>query len=202
MGANQLILAAAAGAVSLAICAVLWALAQRRQAQDRVAAIARKLATLEARAETAQASAEAFDSALLSVEDGRALLASGEESLAVCAAALGLSEPDPQGVVNALMRWGGDDLKRRLLPQLASRAVGAYALSEAGSGSDAFALTTLVVMRSTRRAISAAARREKVSSRMRRGSMPLTMRCATRCAKVLVLPEPAPAMISSGRASA
>ncbi len=45
----------------------------------------------------------------------------------------------------------------------------------------------------------AAARREKVSSRMRRGSAPLTTRCATRCASVLVLPEPAPAMTSSGR---
>ena len=55
-------------------------------------------------------------------------------------------------------------------------------------------------MRSTRRLISAAARREKVSSRMRRGSAPLTIRCATRCASVLVLPEPAPAMTSSGAA--
>jgi acyl-CoA dehydrogenase len=45
-------------------------------------------------------------------------------------------------VVNALMRWGNDDLKRRYLTRLASNAVGAYALSEAGSGSDAFALTT------------------------------------------------------------
>ena len=45
-------------------------------------------------------------------------------------------------VINALMRWGADDLKKRLLPQLASSTVGAYALSEAGSGSDAFALTT------------------------------------------------------------
>ena len=45
-------------------------------------------------------------------------------------------------VVNALSRWGSQALQRRYLPQLASRAVGAYALSEAGSGSDAFALTT------------------------------------------------------------
>jgi alkylation response protein AidB-like acyl-CoA dehydrogenase len=45
-------------------------------------------------------------------------------------------------VVNALLRWGSDDLKRRYLPSLADRTVGAYALSEAGSGSDAFALTT------------------------------------------------------------
>ena len=45
-------------------------------------------------------------------------------------------------VANALLRWGSEDVKRRYLTKLASGAVGAYALSEAGSGSDAFALTT------------------------------------------------------------
>jgi alkylation response protein AidB-like acyl-CoA dehydrogenase len=45
-------------------------------------------------------------------------------------------------VINALLRFGNDDVKRRWLPELASNTVGAYALSEAGSGSDAFALTT------------------------------------------------------------
>jgi short-chain 2-methylacyl-CoA dehydrogenase len=45
-------------------------------------------------------------------------------------------------VINAILRWGHEDMKRRYLPQLASTMVGAYALSEAGSGSDAFALTT------------------------------------------------------------
>jgi len=45
-------------------------------------------------------------------------------------------------VINALLRYGNDDIKRRWLPALASGTVGAYALSEAGSGSDAFALTT------------------------------------------------------------
>src|SRR5439155_24618750 len=45
-------------------------------------------------------------------------------------------------VINALLRWGSDDLKRRYLPKMAASTVGAYALSEAGSGSDAFALTT------------------------------------------------------------
>src|SRR3954453_10030378 len=45
-------------------------------------------------------------------------------------------------VANALMRWGNEDIKRRYLTKLAANAVGAYALSEAGSGSDAFALTT------------------------------------------------------------
>ena len=43
-------------------------------------------------------------------------------------------------VINALLRWGNEDQKRRYLPRLASNAVGAYALSEAGSGSDAFAM--------------------------------------------------------------
>jgi alkylation response protein AidB-like acyl-CoA dehydrogenase len=45
-------------------------------------------------------------------------------------------------VINALARWGSDDVKRRYLPKLASGSIGAYALSEAGSGSDAFALAT------------------------------------------------------------
>jgi alkylation response protein AidB-like acyl-CoA dehydrogenase len=45
-------------------------------------------------------------------------------------------------VINAVLRWGNEEIKRRYLPQLASRIIGAYALSEAGSGSDAFALTT------------------------------------------------------------
>jgi alkylation response protein AidB-like acyl-CoA dehydrogenase len=45
-------------------------------------------------------------------------------------------------VINAVMRWGSDDIKRRYLPRLASNAIGAYALSEAGSGSDAFAMAT------------------------------------------------------------
>jgi alkylation response protein AidB-like acyl-CoA dehydrogenase len=44
--------------------------------------------------------------------------------------------------VNAFMRWGTDEIKRRYLPRLASNTIGAYALSEAGSGSDAFALAT------------------------------------------------------------
>jgi alkylation response protein AidB-like acyl-CoA dehydrogenase len=48
-------------------------------------------------------------------------------------------------VINALLRWGTDDIKRRCLPGLATATVGAYALSEAGSGSDAFALATRAV---------------------------------------------------------
>jgi alkylation response protein AidB-like acyl-CoA dehydrogenase len=45
-------------------------------------------------------------------------------------------------VVNALLRWGSEDQKRLYLPRLAAASVGAYALSEAGSGSDAFAMAS------------------------------------------------------------
>jgi len=45
-------------------------------------------------------------------------------------------------VINALQRWATDEQKERYFPRLASDLVGAYALSEAGSGSDAFALQT------------------------------------------------------------
>src|ERR1700761_2232654 len=44
--------------------------------------------------------------------------------------------------VNALLRWGNEAQKKHYLPKLATEMVGAYALSEAGSGSDAFALET------------------------------------------------------------
>jgi len=45
-------------------------------------------------------------------------------------------------VINALLRWANDPQKQKYLPQLAANTVGCYALSEAGSGSDAFALAT------------------------------------------------------------
>jgi len=45
-------------------------------------------------------------------------------------------------VNNALVHWGNEEQKKKFLPQLAAEKVGAYALSEAGSGSDAFAMQT------------------------------------------------------------
>jgi alkylation response protein AidB-like acyl-CoA dehydrogenase len=48
-------------------------------------------------------------------------------------------------VNNALLRWGNSEQKKKYLAQLAAERVGAYALSEAGSGSDAFALATRAV---------------------------------------------------------
>jgi short-chain 2-methylacyl-CoA dehydrogenase len=66
-----------------------------------------------------------------------------------------LAEVDPSAAVivdvqntianNILLRWGNDELKRRYLPRLARDTVAAFALSEAGSGSDAFALQTRAV---------------------------------------------------------
>ena len=48
-------------------------------------------------------------------------------------------------VTNAFMRWANDEQKKKYMPQLAAERVGAYALSEAASGSDAFALKTRAV---------------------------------------------------------
>ena len=45
-------------------------------------------------------------------------------------------------VNNALLRWGTEEQKKRYLPRMAADMCGAYALSEAGSGSDAFGLQT------------------------------------------------------------
>lgn len=45
-------------------------------------------------------------------------------------------------VNNAFIRWGNESQKKKYLQMLATDTVGAYALSEASSGSDAFALTT------------------------------------------------------------
>ncbi len=45
-------------------------------------------------------------------------------------------------VNNALIRWGNEEQKKKYLPKMANEWVGSYALSEAGAGSDAFALST------------------------------------------------------------
>ena len=48
-------------------------------------------------------------------------------------------------VNNAFLRWGSEELKAKYLPDLAMKKMASYALSEAGSGSDAFALATRAV---------------------------------------------------------
>ncbi|WP_433974447.1 acyl-CoA dehydrogenase [Tunturiibacter lichenicola] len=49
--------------------------------------------------------------------------------------------------INALVRWGNEDQKKKYLTRLATDTIGSYALSEASSGSDAFALQTRAVKR-------------------------------------------------------
>jgi len=80
--------------------------------------------------ESAGGAAATFFMSVLAVEE----LARVDASLAV------LVDVQNTLVNNALLRWGTDEQKARYFPRLASEWVGAYALSEAGSGSDAFAL--------------------------------------------------------------
>ena len=105
MGALDAAFAAAGGATSLALAATLWALAQRRQAAARIAELGEALRVHERREETAQASTDVFDRAVVVIEPHGARLASGRDSLAACAAALGLAaEAGPDAVVGALIR--------------------------------------------------------------------------------------------------
>jgi len=53
-------------------------------------------------------------------------------------------------VNNALLRWGSERAEETLLARMAADTVGAYALSEANSGSDAFGLQTRAVVKGKR----------------------------------------------------
>ena len=98
-----------------------------------------------------------FELGVMGIEIPEALSGSGARLFHAVVAVEALSRVDPSVgvlvdvqntlVINALLRWGRDDLKQRYLPKLATDTVGAYALSEAGSGSDAFALATRGVER-------------------------------------------------------
>jgi alkylation response protein AidB-like acyl-CoA dehydrogenase len=93
-----------------------------------------------------------FELGVMGIEIPESLGGSGGRFFHAVLAVEELSRIDPSiGVLvdvqntlvnTALLRWGTDDQRQRYLPRLAADAVGAYALSEAGSGSDAFALTT------------------------------------------------------------
>ena len=82
--------------------------------------------------ETYGGSGGSFFSAILAIE----ALARVDASISV------LVDVQNTLVENAILRWGSDAQRERYLPKLASEWVGSYALSEAGSGSDAFALAT------------------------------------------------------------
>jgi alkylation response protein AidB-like acyl-CoA dehydrogenase len=98
-----------------------------------------------------------FDLGLMGVETPEEYGGAGASFFTAIVGVEELSRVDPSvGVLmdvqntlvnNALIRWGSPEQKKKYLPRLATEAVGAYCLSEAGSGSDAFAMQTKAVDR-------------------------------------------------------
>jgi butyryl-CoA dehydrogenase/short/branched chain acyl-CoA dehydrogenase len=96
-----------------------------------------------------------FEMGLMAVEVPDALGGAGMSFMCAILAVEQLARVDPSAAVvmdvqntlvnNCILRWGTDAQKKRWLPRLASDTVGAYALSEAEAGSDAFALKTRAV---------------------------------------------------------
>ncbi len=70
-----------------------------------------------------------------------------EEIAAVDPAAATIVDVQNTLVNNAVVRWGSEEQRKRYLTRLAKDTVGAYALSEAGSGSDAFAMSSVALDR-------------------------------------------------------
>jgi alkylation response protein AidB-like acyl-CoA dehydrogenase len=98
---------------------------------------------------------QCFDLGLMGIETPEEYGGAGAGFFTAIIAVEELSRVDPSvGVFvdvqntlvnNALLRWGNAEQKKKYLTELATEKVGAYALSEAGSGSDAFALSTRAV---------------------------------------------------------
>ncbi len=98
-----------------------------------------------------------FDLGLMGIETPEEYGGAGASFFSAIIGVEELSRVDPSvGVLmdvqntlvnNALIRWGSPEQKKKYLPRLATDTVGAYALSEAGSGSDAFAMATRAVDR-------------------------------------------------------
>ncbi len=120
MAALDAAFAAAGGATSLALAATLWALAQRRRGTERIAELVEALSVFERRAETAHASSEAFDRAVVVIDAAGPRLASGRDSLSACATALGLrADASADAVIEALV--GSHPEHARRLKALAER---------------------------------------------------------------------------------
>jgi butyryl-CoA dehydrogenase/short/branched chain acyl-CoA dehydrogenase len=99
--------------------------------------------------------AELFEMGLMAVDLPEEYGGQGGTFFQAILAIEALAEVDPAAAViadvqntlfnNAILRWGSEEQKRRWLPKAAASALASYALSEAGSGSDAFALATRAV---------------------------------------------------------
>lgn len=93
-----------------------------------------------------------FEMGLMGIEVPESLGGAGSSFFTAVLVVEELSRVDPSvGVLvdvqntlvnNCLIRYGSDEVRNQYLPRLAGEVVGSYALSEAGSGSDAFALQT------------------------------------------------------------
>lgn len=93
-----------------------------------------------------------FELGLMGIEPSEAYGGSGGSFFMACLAIEELARVDPSVsvcvdvnntlVINAFLNYAGEELRQRYLPRLCTETIGAYCLSEAGSGSDAFALQT------------------------------------------------------------
>jgi len=93
-----------------------------------------------------------FDAGFMGIEIDDEYGGSGSSFTAACLVIEELAKADPSVSVmvdihntivnNTFSMWGSPELRAQWLPRLATDTLGAFALSEAASGSDAFALTT------------------------------------------------------------
>ncbi|NDD65299.1 MAG: acyl-CoA dehydrogenase [Acidobacteria bacterium] len=96
--------------------------------------------------------AKCFELGLMGIEPDEKYGGSGGSFFMACLAIEELARVDPSVsvcvdvnntlVINAFVNFGSEDLRQRYLTRLCRDTIGAYCLSEAGSGSDAFALQT------------------------------------------------------------
>ena len=103
MGASDLILAAAGGAVCLALAATFWALAQGRALGARLQGLNTQLDAARFDAEAARGAVDAFDGAVLAISNEEVTLVSGAEVLGACAR-LFASRSTPRAVLETLGR--------------------------------------------------------------------------------------------------
>jgi len=124
--------------------------AVREFAEERVRPLSHAMD--EAGALDASLIAPCFELGLMGIEVPESLGGAGGSFFLAALAVEALSRVDPAVAIlvdvqntlvnNCLLRWATEEQQRRYLPQLAAEWVGAYALSEPGSGSDAFGLET------------------------------------------------------------
>jgi signal transduction histidine kinase len=107
MNGSDLILAAGAGMVCLAISATLWALVSRARSSARLEILRGQLHEIEYASAAALASADSDGSALITHDHGALTATAGRQALADCALALGCDR-DPSVLVMALRRLNHD----------------------------------------------------------------------------------------------